>query len=126
MAPLPPALAFLRDHEMTETIVVLVATPTADKAAEIARTLVEERLAACGSVIPTIRSIYAWEGKVHDEAEALLVLKAPRKRMQELCDRVVALHPYDVPEVIALPIDGGNERYIDWIIYTMYQREPPK
>ena len=126
MATLPPALAFLRDHEMTETIVVLVTTPTADKAAEIARTLVEERLAACGSVVPTSRSIYAWEGKVHDEAEALLVLKAPRKRMQELCDRVVALHPYDVPEVIALPIDGGNERYIDWIIHTMYQRDRPR
>jgi periplasmic divalent cation tolerance protein len=123
---LPPALAFLRDHEMTETIVVLVTAPSPEKAAEIARTLVEERLAACGNVIPGVRSIYAWEGKVHDDSEALLILKAPRKLMQELCDRVVAIHPYDVPEVIALPIDGGNERYIDWIIYTMYQRDRPR
>ncbi len=105
---------------MTETVVVLVTAPSADKAAEIARVLVEERLAACGSVVPGVRSIYRWEGKVCDEAEALLVLKAPRKRFQELCDRVVRLHPYQVPEVIGLAIEGGNEKYIDWIIQSMY------
>ena len=105
---------------MTETVVVLVTAPSSEKAAEIARVVVQEKLAACGSVLPGIRSIYAWEGKMHDEEEALLVLKAPRKRLQELCDRVVALHPYEVPEVIGLPIEGGNERYIDWIIQSMY------
>ncbi len=105
---------------MTETVVVLVTAPSAEKAAEIARAVVQEKLAACGNVLPGIRSIYAWEGKVHDEAEALLMLKAPRQRFQELCDRVVALHPYEVPEVISLSIDGGNERYIDWIIQSMY------
>jgi periplasmic divalent cation tolerance protein len=110
----------LRDPEMTETVVVLVTAPSAEKAAEIARKLVEEKLAACGSVIPAVRSIYRWEGKVHDDAEALLVLKAPRKRLQELSDRVVQLHPYEVPEVIGLPIEGGNERYIDWIVQSMY------
>ena len=105
---------------MTETVVVLVTAPTAEKAAEIARTLVEEKLAACGNVIPSVRSIYRWEGKVHDDAEALLVLKAPRKRLQELADRVAQIHPYEVPEVIGLPIEGGSEKYIDWIIQTMY------
>ena len=113
-------LAAFRDADMTETVVVLVTAPSAEKAAEIARAVVEEKLAACGNVIPSIRSIYAWEGKVHDEPEALLILKAPRKRFQDLCDRIVALHPYQVPEVIGLPIEGGNERYIDWIIQTMY------
>ena len=126
MTTLPPALAFLRDPQMTETVVVLVTAPTPEKAAEIARALVEERLVACGTVVPGVRSIYAWEGKICDEAEAMLVLKAPRKRLQELCDRVVAIHPYEVPEVVALAIEGGNERYIDWIIHTMYQREPPR
>ncbi len=105
---------------MTETVVVLVTAPSAEKAAEIARAVVQEKLAACGSVLPGIRSIYTWEGKIHDEAEALLVLKAPRKRFQELCNRVVALHPYEVPEVVGLPIEGGNERYIEWIIQSMY------
>ncbi len=100
---------------MTDTMVVLVTAPTAEKAAEIARVLVEERLAACGNVVPGIRSIYEWEGKVCDEAEALLVLKVPAARLREVSERVVALHPYDVPEVVALRIEGGNQRYIDWI-----------
>jgi periplasmic divalent cation tolerance protein len=105
---------------MSETMVVLVTAPTAEKAAEIARVLVEEKLAACGNVLPGIRSIYAWQGEIHDEAEALLLLKVPRKRLQELSDRVVKLHPYEVPEVVALPIEGGSEKYIDWIIQCMY------
>jgi periplasmic divalent cation tolerance protein len=105
---------------MTETVVVFVTAPSAEKAAEIARTLVEEKLAACGSVVPAVRSIYRWEGKVHEDAEALLVLKAPRKRLQELSDRVVQLHPYEVPEVVGIRIEGGNERYIDWIVQSMY------
>ena len=105
---------------MTETMVVFVTAPSAEKAAEIARTLVEEKLAACGNVIPAIRSIYTWEGKICDEAEALLVLKIPAKRLQEVADRVVRLHPYDVPEVIGVRIEGGNERYIDWIVQSMY------
>ena len=120
MTPLSSRPSRPKDPQMTETVVVLVTAPSVEKAAEIARTLVEEKLAACGNVIPGIRSIYAWEGKVHDDPEALLVLKAPRKRLQELSDRVVALHPYEVPEVIGLSIEGGNERYIDWIIQTMY------
>ena len=105
---------------MTEAMVVFVTAPSAEKAAEIARTLVEEKLAACGNVIPGIRSIYRWEGKICDDAEALLVLKVAAKRLQELSDRIVALHPYQLPEVVATRIEGGNERYIDWIVQTMY------
>jgi periplasmic divalent cation tolerance protein len=105
---------------VTDTVVVLVTAPSADEAARIARTLVEEKLAACGNVLPGIRSIYRWEGRVCDEAEALLVLKAPRKQFPALRDRVVELHPYEVPEVIALRIEDGNERYVDWILQSMY------
>jgi periplasmic divalent cation tolerance protein len=105
---------------MKDAVVVLVTTPSAEVAAEIARTLVREKLAACGNVVPAIRSIYLWKGELHDEGEALLVLKAPRRRLDELTDRIVALHPYEVPEVIALPIEGGHEPYIDWIIQSMY------
>jgi len=96
-------------------MVVLVTTPGAEKAAEIARTLVEERLAACGNVVPAIRSIYRWEGKVEDEPEALLLLKVPSDRFEALRDRVLALHPYEVPEVIGLTIEVGNAAYLDWI-----------
>lgn len=100
---------------MQDALVVLVTAPTSEKAAEIARALVEERLAACGNVVPAIRSIYRWEGKVHEDAEALLVLKTTRGRFEALRDRVLALHPYDVPEVIALPVEAGSADYLAWI-----------
>ncbi len=100
---------------MTDALVVLVTTPTPERAAEIARALVEERLAACGNVVPGLRSIYRWEGKVQDEAEALLVLKTTRARFEALRDRVLALHPYEVPEVIALPVEAGSARYLAWL-----------
>src|SRR6266540_6964844 len=100
---------------MTETLVVLVTTPTAERAAEIARALVTERLAACGNVIPALRSIYRWEGKIEDEAEALLVLKTTRARFEALRERILALHPYEVPEVLALPVEAGSAAYLAWI-----------
>ena len=105
---------------MTDTLVVLVTAPGAEEAARLARTLVEEKLVACGNVVPGVRSIYRWEGKVCDEQEALLVLKAPAKRFPELRDRILALHPYQVPEVVALRIEDGSEKYIDWIVQSMY------
>ncbi|HEX9050084.1 MAG TPA: divalent-cation tolerance protein CutA [Anaeromyxobacter sp.] len=100
---------------MTDALVVLVTTPSPERAAEIARTLVEERLAACGNVVPGLRSIYRWEGKVQDDAEALLLLKTTRARFDALRDRVLALHPYEVPEVIALPVEAGSAAYLAWI-----------
>ena len=99
----------------TDALFVLVTTPTAERAAELARALVEERLAACGNVIPGLRSIYRWQGKVEDEAEALLVLKTTRARFDALRDRVLALHPYDVPEVLALPVEAGSAAYLAWL-----------
>ncbi len=103
-----------------EALVVLVTAPTPEKAAEIARTLVEEKLAACGNVVAGIRSIYRWDGKLCDEAEALLVLKVPARRVPELRDRVAAIHPYELPEVVALPIVDGLEKYVNWIVQSMY------
>jgi periplasmic divalent cation tolerance protein len=95
--------------------VVLVTAPSAEKAAELARALVEERLAACGNVVPGLRSIYRWEGKVQDEPEALLILKTTRGRFEALRERVLALHPYQVPEVIALSVEAGSAAYLGWI-----------
>jgi periplasmic divalent cation tolerance protein len=100
---------------MTEALVVLVTTPTPERAAEIARAVVEERLAACGNVVPGLRSIYRWEGKVQDEVEALLVLKTTRARFEALRERVLALHPYQVPEVIAVAIEAGSAPYLAWL-----------
>ena len=100
---------------MRDAIVVLVTTPTPERAAEIARAAVEERLAACGNVVPGLRSIYRWEGEIHDDAEALLVLKTTRGRFEALRERVLSLHPYDLPEVIALPVEAGSAPYLAWI-----------
>ena len=98
-----------------EALVVLVTAPSAEKAAELGRALVSERLAACANVISAIRSIYWWEGKVQDEPEALILLKTTRDRFEALRDRVLALHPYQVPEVVALGIEAGSEKYLAWI-----------
>jgi periplasmic divalent cation tolerance protein len=105
---------------MTDAVVVLVTAPSADVAAAIARAVVEERLAACGNVLPAVRSIYRWQGEVQDEAEALLILKTQRRRFPELRDRILALHPYEVPEVLALPVEAGSDAYLDWIAQAMY------
>jgi periplasmic divalent cation tolerance protein len=100
---------------MTDVVVVLVTAPSAETAADLARTLVEEGLAACGNVVPGLRSIYRWEGKVHDDAEALLLLKTERRLLEALKARLPALHPYQVPELLALPVEGGLAPYLEWI-----------
>jgi periplasmic divalent cation tolerance protein len=105
---------------MTEVYVVLVTAPDAEKAAELGRALVEEKLVACANVIPGVRSIYRWEGRIEDASEALLVLKTPRFKLRELVDRVTELHPYEVPEVVALRIEEGHNRYLDWVIGSVY------
>jgi periplasmic divalent cation tolerance protein len=99
---------------------VLVTAPDAEKAAELGRALVEEKLVACVNVVPGVRSIYRWEGRVEDASEALLVMKTPQFRMKELVDRVVELHPYDVPEVMALSVADGHGPYLDWVIGAVY------
>ncbi len=99
----------------TDALVVLVTTPTPERAAEIARALVDERLAACGNVVPGLRSIYRWEGTIEDEPEALLVLKTTRARFDALRERVLALHPYAVPEVLGLAVEAGSAPYLAWI-----------
>lgn len=96
-------------------LVVLVTAPSAAAAARIARALVGERLAACGNVVPGLRSIFRWEGKVRGQAEALLVIKTTRRRFPALRARVLALHPYQVPEILALPVEAGDAAYLDWI-----------
>jgi periplasmic divalent cation tolerance protein len=100
---------------MTDVLVVLVTAPSPEVAASLARALVEARLAACGNVLPGVRSIYRWEGKVCDEPETLLVLKTTRGRLEALRDEVLRRHPYQVPEVVALPVEGGSEGYLAWV-----------
>ena len=95
--------------------VVLVSAPDAETARRLARALIEERLAACVNVIEGVRSLYRWEGQIQDDAEVLLVIKTQARRLEALTERVNALHPYDLPEVLALPVVGGSRAYLDWV-----------
>ena len=94
---------------------VVVTAADADWLAQFTRTLVEERLAACGQMIPAVRSVYRWEGTVHDEPEARVGLHTRRSLVPAIVARTAELHPYDVPCVLALPLVGGNPAYLEWL-----------
>lgn len=96
-------------------LVVLVTTPSTDAALSLGRALVDERLAACVNVVPGITSIFAWEGKREEAAEALLVIKTESRRYAALEQRVLELHPYSVPEVLALTVEAGSPAYVQWV-----------
>src|SRR5262245_55366825 len=100
---------------MTDSSVIFVTTGSETEAETIAKALVEERLVACVNLLPPVRSIYRWEGNVTDEREWLMVMKTTIERFPAVEKRVRALHSYQVPEVIALPITGGAERYLRWL-----------
>lgn len=94
---------------------VIITAADPDWLADYTRRLVEDRLAACGHNLRSIRSIYRWEGDVQEEPEARVALHTRTSLVPAIVDRTSADHPYDVPCVIALPIVGGNPEYLDWI-----------
>jgi periplasmic divalent cation tolerance protein len=100
---------------VSEHVVVLSTVATAEDAARVARALVERRLAACVNVVPAVRSIYRWKGKVEEDEERLLVIKTRRDRVEALREALVALHPYELPEAIVLPIEAGHAPYLAWL-----------
>ena len=100
---------------MSDPIVVMVTCGSEEEALTIARTLVEERLAACANLAAPIRSIYRWEGKICDEKEWLLIIKTQRQKFKGLEERVKGLHSYAVPEIISLPIVKGSAPYLRWL-----------
>ena len=94
--------------------VVFCTTPT-ERADDIASSLVTARLAACVNIVPTIQSVYRWKGAIEKDEESLLVIKTTAARLTEVIEHVVRVHPYEVPEVIALPIDDGLPAYLSWL-----------
>lgn len=98
-----------------DNLVVLVSTGSVEEAKSIAHHVVEERLAACASVIERVQSIFRWEGNIRSESESLLILKTTGVRFSELQARIKALHSYSVPEIIALPILVGSADYLAWL-----------
>lgn len=97
-----------------DRLVVYVTVPTAE-AASLARLLVEGRHAACVNVVAGVRSVYRWQGEVCEDEEALLIAKTSSAKFERLRQAVVNAHPYEVPEVIALPIRAGHGPYLRWI-----------
>ena len=97
-------------------MVIVLTTLGPGEAATLARTLVDERLAACVNVLPEMTSWYRWEGAVQDGRECLLVIKTMRRLLEPLEARLHALHPYDLPEFLVLPVSGGSTAYVQWII----------
>lgn len=89
--------------------------PDREAAERLGRALVEERLAACASIVPSLISTYRWQGVVERAEEALIIVKTTESRVAELTERAVALHPYEVPEVLVLPVGQGHEPYLHWV-----------
>ena len=96
-------------------LLVLCTFPDAETAASVTRTLVEEKLAACGNIVPGVRSIYAWEGKVEDTAEVLVLFKTAPSAYARLETRLLKLHPYDTSEIIAFEAGGATRAYAAWV-----------
>lgn len=97
-------------------IIVLITAPSSEVGKQIASSLVERKLAACVNIITSIHSIFRWEGEISSEEEVLLVVKSRAELFEDqLAPAVRELHPYDVPEIIALPVWKGSKSYLDWI-----------
>jgi len=100
--------------EMEGYLVVLITAPV-DKGEELANFIVEKKLGACVNLVPQVSSTYWWKGKVERDREVLLIVKTSAGKFRELKEKVKEVHPYTVPEIIALPIVAGNEDYLRWI-----------
>jgi len=90
--------------------------PDAETAQRIGRALVDERLIACANVLPGVTSIYRWQGAVHADAEVLVVMKTRGALVSRLMERAAELHPYEVPELLALPVADGLPAYCRWVM----------
>lgn len=96
-------------------IIVLITSPSEQVGERIAQVLLKDKLAACVNIIPNIKSIYAWKGEVQNDEEVLLVVKSRAELFDHLVPAVKAIHPYEIPEIIAFPLILGSQDYLDWI-----------
>jgi periplasmic divalent cation tolerance protein len=100
---------------MTDKLLVLTTTGSEAEAQQIAHALVDRQLAACVNIVPKIQSVYRWEGKVESAEEFLLLIKTGKSRQTEVCAAIRELHSYELPECIAISIEGGSAEYLKWI-----------
>jgi periplasmic divalent cation tolerance protein len=101
---------------MTEQVILALSTcPDEASAQAIAAALVQERLATCVNRVAGLRSTYIWDARLQDQPEILLIIKTTAARLAQLQARLQSLHPYELPALLAIPVSGGNERYLDWV-----------
>lgn len=100
---------------MTDTLIVFTTLPDADHAAALAARLVEERLAACVNILPPCTSVYRWEAQIETAVEVPLLIKTSAARYAALEAAIRAHHPYELPEVVAVPVERGLPAYLDWV-----------
>ena len=101
--------------DISNVRVVFVTAGDKETGLALARQVVEEGLAACGSLLPDVTSVFEWDGNMQEEAEVLLILKTSADRASRLVERVAELHAYDVPEILTLAVEGGHEPYLEWV-----------
>lgn len=99
----------------TSVLVALCTCPSEDIAARIAETLVADGLAACVNQLPGVQSVYLWQGEIAKDAEVLLLIKTTESRFDAMTARIRELHPYELPEIIALPVTRGLTEYLEWV-----------
>ena len=95
--------------------IILVTAPKAE-APQLARRLLRERLIACANLVPQVQSIFWWKGKLDSTRETLLILKCPTRNVRRVLKRVRELHPYEVPEILALPVTAAHRPYAQWVL----------
>ena len=104
---------------MNEFLIALSTFPSEEKARQIGTILLEKQLVACINLIPAARSLYRWEGQICDEAETLALMKTTAASFPDLEKELSNLHPYEIPEIIALDISSGNPPYLDWLLRSV-------
>jgi periplasmic divalent cation tolerance protein len=107
---------------MTDKRIVLTTCGTAADAERVARALLERRLAACVNIVAGVRSLYHWQGRIEDEGELLLIVKTTAGAIEALKAAIGEVHPYEVPEMVVLPIDDGSQKYLDWISENVHEK----
>lgn len=99
----------------TDAVVVLTTVASEEEAVQLVRGLLERRLIACGTLFPGARSLYRWQGKLADEREIVVMLKTRSARLESIKGAFADLHPYKVPELLAMPVSAGLDKYLEWI-----------
>ena len=110
---------------MQQYVVVLTTVGSDEEAVKLARAVVERRVVACVNIVGPVRSVYYWKGQLEDERERLLLMKTRSDRFDDLHSVLKELHPYDVPEIIALPVERGSAAYLGWVDENVKRQSGP-